>query len=114
MLDEQFVPLQNEEQIGCIFAQNMNNRFGRIEVRVVQKIKVLPKEKGKGVAVEKLNAGRNGGGSTMAFTTPPQGNGGWMRWWAGWDAATRRGKAFGGRLWGMGSYLCGGVSLHVD
>ncbi|KAI4990675.1 hypothetical protein ZWY2020_039046, partial [Hordeum vulgare] len=29
----------------------------------------------------------------------PQGNGGWMRWWAGWDAATRRGKAFGDRLW---------------
>ncbi|KAE8766978.1 mutator protein [Hordeum vulgare] len=34
-----------------MFAENMNNRFGRIEMRVVQKIKVLPK--GKGATVEK-------------------------------------------------------------
>ena len=41
MIDKEFVPLQNDEQIGCMFAQNMNSRFGKIEVRVARKIKVF-------------------------------------------------------------------------
>ena len=40
-------------------------------------------------------------------------NEGWIRWSAGWDAAARRGSAFGGRRWGNEFYLCVGVSCML-
>ena len=52
MLDEHYVPLQNDEHVGCMFAQNLSAGFGRIEVRVLQKPRLLRKEKGKAAAVE--------------------------------------------------------------